>query len=63
MSKRNCAMWNVLIKYALYNNSALSNFEPYSRELTLTVQRALTDFCPIKSTSYEYTMDTMPRLR
>jgi len=56
-------MWNVLIKYALYNNSALSNFEPYSRELTLTVQRALTDFCPIKSTSYEYTMDTMPRLR
>lgn len=46
-------MWNDLIKDALYNNSTLSNFRPYSRELTLAVQRALADFCPIESASYE----------
>ena len=46
-------MWIDLIKDALHSNSTLSNFRPYNREFTLAVQRALADFCPIESVSYE----------
>lgn len=46
-------MWMDLIRDALHNNSISNNFRPYSRELTLEVQRSLGKFCPIDSLSYE----------
>lgn len=53
MSKEACKMWMDLIRDALHNNSISNNFRPYSRELTLEVQRSLGKFCPIDSLSYE----------
>lgn len=46
-------MWMDLVRDALYNNSISNNFRPYSRELTLAVQRSLREFRPIDSLSYE----------
>lgn len=46
-------MWMDLIRDALYSNRISSNFRPYNRELTLAVQRALDEFHPVDSLSYE----------
>jgi len=46
-------MWMDLIRDALYSNSISSNFRPYSRELTLAVQRSLNDFRSVDCLSYE----------
>jgi DNA (cytosine-5)-methyltransferase 1 len=43
-----------LMRDALCRNSRSNNFRPYSRELTLAVQRALAEFCPVDRLSYEH---------
>lgn len=46
-------MWMDLVRDALYSNSISNNFRPYSRELTLAVQRSLDEFRPLDSLSYK----------